>query len=38
MTVLLERHGLLAVVGESHLYRTNRAAEVAYRSATGQAP
>jgi MFS superfamily sulfate permease-like transporter len=38
ITALLERHGLVTLVGDEHLYGTNRAAEVAYRAATGQAP
>jgi MFS superfamily sulfate permease-like transporter len=38
ITALFERHGLLAAVGDEYLFGTNRAAEVAYRSATGQEP
>ena len=36
ITDLLDRHGLLARVGSDRLFGTNRAAEVAYRVATGQ--
>jgi MFS superfamily sulfate permease-like transporter len=38
ITVLLERQGVLAAVGAEHLYGTNRAAEVAYRAASGRMP
>jgi MFS superfamily sulfate permease-like transporter len=38
ITALLERHGVLAAVGAEHLYGTNRAAEVAYRAASGRMP
>jgi MFS superfamily sulfate permease-like transporter len=37
-TALLERQGVLAAVGAEHLYGTNRAAEVAYRAASGRMP
>ena len=37
-TALLERHGVLAAVGNDYLFGTNRAAEVAYRAATGRMP